>query len=419
VVQQNIKILQISDIHFQRLPKGHDDYWRLREQMISQMKIFIAQGGHIDYLFICGDIAFKADIEEYKISRSFIDDICNAIGCDSKDVFMVPGNHDSDRNITDLDKTLVIHTKLLFESRPDDYLNSILQKEPDTLSHIFEAFKAYDTFSSLYGCNEATAHEVITTKKHDIAVEPELYWAKTLNKSLDGCEIKVYGVNTALTSDRYDYNGSQGHRLFLPKMAYNIAMNSEDHINILLAHHPFDFLLNNAIIKKNLERYYQLQFFGHVHLPDSDNESGQVHIYSGALQPPTDNKEGKDNKYIPVYNLVTLTRYDTDGYKAINVKLEIFKWIFDDDKFERDSPENYIIKLTGDKKILQADNKISSSEKHDIYRKYIHRRDRQNIINHLIPGLFNDKESFKSNDDKFIEEVTEKKLWKELSNFLK
>lgn len=57
-------------------------------------------------------------------------------------------------------------------------------------------------------------------------------------------------------------------------------------------------------------------------------------------------------------------------------------------------------------------------DKSEIYRKYIHRRDRQAIISSIIPDLYNSDESFKANDDKFIKEVDEKGLWHVLSNYL-
>lgn len=424
--QQEIKILQISDIHFKNLPKGHDDYWRLRKEMVANMKTFLKNDESIDYLFICGDIAFKADANEYKIAYNFISEICTAIGCDLGDVFVVPGNHDSNRDITDKYKVLGLHAKLAFDNNRDDCLNNILQDEaePATLSSIFDAFKSYDAFSSLYNCNEPTVHEVITTRKHEITKSPELYWEKTLEKSLNGYKINVYGVNTALISDRYDYNGTddkQGHRLFLPKMTYNVAINDKNHINILMAHHPLNFLVDDKTIKDNFDIYYQLQFFGHVHISDSDNNNGRVHIYSGALQPPKEEKNTTNgNHYIPVFNLVTLSRSDTnDGYKAVKVKLDSFKWIFDKDIFQQDSPEEYIIKLTDDKEIPNTDNNVPLFKKTEIYRQYIHRRDRQSIINKVIPDFYKENDTFKANDDRFIMEVDQKNLWEKLFDNLK
>ena len=55
-------------------------------------------------------------------------------------------------------------------------------------------------------------------------------------------------------------------------------------------------------------------------------------------------------------------------------------------------------------------------DKSEIYRKYIHRRDRQTIISSIIPDLYNSDESFKANDDKFIKEVDEKGLCPNISS---
>lgn len=53
--------------------------------------------------------------------------------------------------------------------------------------------------------------------------------------------INLYGMNTALISDWYDVDDDgKGHKLFLPKLAYNIDAPQKGQINILMMHHPLN-----------------------------------------------------------------------------------------------------------------------------------------------------------------------------------
>ena len=115
--------------------------------------------------------------------------------------------------------------------------------------------------------------------KHNDA---EMFWHSEFEDDLEGYQVNLYGVNSALISDLNDYdpdpNRIDGHRLFLPQIAYRGAKCKDGIINILMCHHPLDFLLNKDTIAKDLDKRYALQLYGHVHIANSDINNNAVHI---------------------------------------------------------------------------------------------------------------------------------------------
>ena len=87
-----IRFLQISDIHFTDKDANDDDYSQMKSKFIEDIASCRASIGAIDYVLICGDIAFSGLDNQYKIARAFIKTICDKAQCQS--VLLVPGNHD-------------------------------------------------------------------------------------------------------------------------------------------------------------------------------------------------------------------------------------------------------------------------------------------------------------------------------------
>lgn len=95
--KDTMKILQISDIHWKKRKHWNDDFEGMKSRFLKDIKEYIEAENEIDYIFICGDIAFKGITEEYDKALGYIDSICRIIGRKREDVFVVPGNHDLNR----------------------------------------------------------------------------------------------------------------------------------------------------------------------------------------------------------------------------------------------------------------------------------------------------------------------------------
>ena len=273
-----MKILQISDIHWSKSSSMLDEYKELRDGMMSYLEEYCNQvKPKFEYIFICGDISFSGEKEQYSKAYNFIKELCDIIGCSESKVLMVPGNHDKNRNAApillrnELDKLM---GEDAFNS--DGVLDEALQTNLDSCKFLFEPFREYDKFASNFGRRETLMAKVLDEVKKlpfDEKVD-KMYWEEVLPTTINDCYIHVYGVNTAFTCDANDFDfsdkGQNGHKMFLSKLAYNEPRSKNNCINVLLAHHPVVFLANSEKIKKALDNRYQVQFYGHVHCTDSN-----------------------------------------------------------------------------------------------------------------------------------------------------
>ena len=306
-----MRILQLSDIHWSKTSSMLDEFKDLRDGMEEYLEAYRKQFPEkFDYIFICGDIAFSGEENQYKKARVFIKKLCNIIGCTDAEVLMVPGNHDKYRNAA---------PKLLRESlnelmgKDDDHsdqiLDDALQNNISSCKFLFEPFRDYEKFSSDFGSRESLMAKMLGDKPINTFDENEdkMYWSRELTDNLNGFKVVAFGVNTAFTCDGNDFDfsekGKTGHKMFLSKFAYNEPRRKSGCINIFMAHHPVAFLANDKTIEKVLDSSFQIQFFGHVHRTNSDDDEA-IHIYSGALQPPSE--DVKNDDYKPVFNILSI-----------------------------------------------------------------------------------------------------------------
>ena len=98
--QDNMRILHLSDLHFNS--EDDDDDIELRKQYIysffDKLKV-ICQKEPIQYIFITGDIGYKAKEKDYVQAEKFISSLLRVCGLDAERLFLCPGNHDVDRSV--------------------------------------------------------------------------------------------------------------------------------------------------------------------------------------------------------------------------------------------------------------------------------------------------------------------------------
>ena len=126
--KESMKILQISDIHWTKRKHWNDDFAGMKKRFLEDVKEYIEAGNEIDYLFICGDIAFKGFAEEYEKALEYIDSICKIIGRKREDVFVVPGNHDLNRKATGFQTKEMMDAALSFGPNNDNFLDEVVLK---------------------------------------------------------------------------------------------------------------------------------------------------------------------------------------------------------------------------------------------------------------------------------------------------
>lgn len=236
-----VRILIISDIHLWSLPNEHDQFYPIRRNLLEDIKDYTAAKGPISHILISGDIAAKGAKDEYKQAAQFINELCKKANCPEHEVYLIPGNHDKDFGTAQSGIRHLIHAGMSSETSnidADDQWYDILRNDTKSAQLVYAPFKAYHSFASSYDSVEPLMakcldgiDEQYDPKKHKMFIEYQL-------SNIGAYQINLYGMNTAFISDWYDVDDDgKGHKLFLPKLAYNIDAPQEGQINILMMHH--------------------------------------------------------------------------------------------------------------------------------------------------------------------------------------
>lgn len=426
---KTIRLLQLSDIHWKKQLDAADDYTDIRDQMLQDLEYYCqGTGNAFDKILICGDIAFSGSTDEYKRANLFIRDLCKTVACKSEEVYTVPGNHD--KNVNEHPKCVreFIHQAISKQEKKGDWWwNKMIDEDFSFIKKLYTPFKEYNYF-----CNDERDNaEPFMLRALELGVDrydgAEMFWHSEFEDNLEGYQVNLYGVNSALISDLDDYdpapNRKEGHRLFLPQIAYRGAKYKDGIINILMCHHPLDFLLNKDEIAKDLDKRYALQLYGHVHIANSDVNNNAVHIYSGSLNPGDVN----DNTYKPVYNIIELSIETHDNESdVLNVNLRVQK--YDGEQFVKDEEQSKLFKVTLKKHDGWKDcNKTAEAieqklpdglSKRDVRHMFKQCPNSKEIIQKMYPKIDCTGSAYMRNQV-FLEKIREDNRWVELYNMIK
>lgn len=426
---KTIRLLQLSDIHWKKQLDAADDYTDIRDQMLQDLEYYSqGTGNGFDKILICGDIAFSGSTDEYKRANTFIRELCKTVACKSEEVYTVPGNHDKKVNEHPKCVREFIHQAISKQEKNSDWWwNKMIDEDFSFIKKLYTPFKEYNHF-----CNDERDNaEPFMLRALELGVDThdgaEMFWHSEFEEDLEGYQVNLYGVNSALISDLDDYdpvpNRKEGHRLFLPQIAYRGAKCKDGIINILMCHHPLDFLLNKEEIAKDLDKRYALQLYGHVHIANSDINNNAVHIYSGSLNPGDVN----DNTYKPVYNIIELSIETHDnGDDVLNVNLRVQK--YDGEQFVKDEEQSKLFKVTlkkhdrwkdGYKTVETVGQELPNGlSKRDVRHKFKQCPNSKEIIQKMYPQIDCTGSAYMRNQV-FLDKIRKDNRWVELYNMIK
>ena len=98
---RSLRILHLSDVHFGQTDRS-GTAWRMRRVLgkawEENLKAILADGKP-DLICFTGDIAYSGQSHEYAEATLFFDELLTRLGVDKSRLFVVPGNHDVDRNV--------------------------------------------------------------------------------------------------------------------------------------------------------------------------------------------------------------------------------------------------------------------------------------------------------------------------------
>ncbi len=242
-IVRKISILHMSDLYINGdSPDSADDFYKrsISRKMIEAVREHIEkQSSKIDFAAITGDIAFTGKENDYNAAASFLRKLQSMIGKKTR-FFIVPGNHDVDRN--KIKRFFSLHDVVL-NSRTDEFLSA-----PDNLrNHIHPRFEQFKKFAN--------------------SLNPSLYKSKAEYfwvRNFEEYRVSFIGFNSCWASE----NDNDKYRITLGRPQAEKALEWALMPNkIILMHHPFDWLNENDLSRYRHELLDQcsLLLHGHAH----------------------------------------------------------------------------------------------------------------------------------------------------------
>ena len=214
--------LHVSDFHFKA---GGD----LFSQKVSTDALLVdiplrLSGEHpLQFVVVTGDIAFSGKPSEYELAAEFFKSLASTLGLGMDRIFVVPGNHDVDRNLKDY-----LYEGVLQRLTNHQAVDEFLGRESDRAA-LLERQSAFRIFRDQLFVGGTTS---LTDDK----------LARVRALDLDGLRICVLELNSAWLSGSKDQAGRLliGERQIINALA--VAEKHLPHLTISLTHHPMDWL---------------------------------------------------------------------------------------------------------------------------------------------------------------------------------
>jgi len=249
----------------------------------------------IDFIAFTGDLGYSGQAGQYEVAmQDLIEPLLAATDLGWNRLFVVPGNHDLDREAL---KRYV--PGWLAEVKHNNSQVQEVWQDPEAIQHLLRPFKAYAEFIAKYTDLEQGAYAYV----RDFVV--------------GGTRVAVGGLNSALFSGRSvdpaTHSVDDARRLVLGEiqvneLLWNKTFSTAD-LRIALVHHPFDWLaeFDRRLVQSRLQAESHLILRGHEHESAVISQTGTggdcVIIPAG---PSYDRREPEVSKCANSYNYVSL-----------------------------------------------------------------------------------------------------------------
>lgn len=302
-----MRILHLSDIHFRApgcLDPDHDRDKPYRTRLERHLTGRVAAMGPIDAIMVGGDIAFQGDPREYEVARNWLLDLAEICGCDSASIWVVPGNHDVNRQSCKDTPTMNVHA-MISQAKNEDERLWMLQKQldhTDTGQALFHGHAAYNEFAKKMGCQVYPGH---------------LYWKQERELGA-GVTLRIHGLTSTLLSGRNGGNDDRGSLYLSPLQTLDPSPNV---VNLTICHHPPDWLVDGDDIEDMLNARAMFQVFGHKHRQRILESATYVRWGAGSVNP-----SHADKQFEPGYNIVELNVIGEGQERRIDVASHLYKY---------------------------------------------------------------------------------------------
>ena len=353
-----LRILLLSDIHFIHCEDDENIYRSLETAFVEAMDDVRDTGG-VNQILICGDIANWGKQEEYNTAESFLQRVFDRLKCDERQtqVYVVPGNHDVDRDVNTVTRRAWRGT-MLDPATAEDFVRQAKHKELDALRTIYSPFEAYYKFANKHSSADAVAVGILSgcNNFNNMSFRKEVDLGM-----LDNYMIRLHCLNSAWLCDKEDVVDPRDmqpneHKLFITRPAYNPETDSTI-VNISMMHHPHAWFENEADLRTEFDHKFKLQIYGHVHTQSiSQDVEGKsaIRLQVGSLHPGQD---GDPELYPPIYNILEI-----DVVKGV-LKVKVICYSWNEEEFVKNDRFSYQRRVVLKKKSSRTTNQRKEVEK--------------------------------------------------------
>jgi Leucine-rich repeat (LRR) protein/predicted MPP superfamily phosphohydrolase len=255
-----------------------------------------------DFIFFTGDAAFgqlgdqpgESLQDQYKSVQQFLDEVRKAFRPElrPRDVYLVPGNHDVNRE--DIDETQTSWLRNPARKLPE--VISMMQADKIQWHRFMERLEDYKLFLKMNGYSH-----LLTDDKNRLIYADE--------REVAGLRIGIAGLNSAWSC----YGGEQDKGQLWSGGKYQVEdlrpLLSNVDFSIALIHHPGNWFVarEDPNVQRLLESVFEFVLHGHEHQGwvRTDSKTGFTTIWAGPCYEHSEKRNG--------FNLVQLDRESGEG----------------------------------------------------------------------------------------------------------
>lgn len=336
-------LLHISDIHFRSpdcLNPDSDPEQSYRTRLVKDVREQVDKLGSVEAILIGGDIAFKGAPEEYEAALRWIQELAAVSGCPMERVFVVPGNHDVDRALITRSLT-TRNAHAAIKTAPDHRRERVFRdhiSDSGTATALLAPLAAYNDFAKLLNCQ--------------VYLPDRLYWKQDLSLE-DGVILRVHGLTSIILSGAEGQDDSR-ESLYLSPLQ-TVLDPVDDVVNLVLIHHPPDWLMDQDDANDEICGKAQIHMFGHKHRQRHSSDRQYMRFSAGAVNP-----ERNQPGWIPGYNMVEVNIAGQGSARYLKIVAHLRQWQSNPDKFravESEQGDPYIshtIRFPGRERVALA-----------------------------------------------------------------
>lgn len=153
-------------------------------------------GATPDVVLVSGDVAYAGNVGEYDFAQTWLEEVCEAAGCDTNVIMVIPGNHDVQQDVTKKLIVQSIHNDIKATKDPKLLPGKLAQllNEEDSRDWLYRSIQNYNDFATQYFCDLLPPNRTTVERRFELN---------------DGSILCITGLNSAFVSSQNDKEGTR------------------------------------------------------------------------------------------------------------------------------------------------------------------------------------------------------------------